>query len=113
MNMRRWRIVGLIASAAALILCWAIFARYNDPSAPLRFSRFEPCFGFGKADEVAATRAFLLEFPIGTPLANIVDFFVKASGRCYSFPERSDQLICTYAHRTYPFLPIFNTWSAV
>ena len=111
--MRRYRIVGLIASAAVLILCWVIFARFSDTSAPLRFSRFEPCCGFGEADEVAATKAFLREFPIGTPLANIVDFFAKAGGRCYSFPERPDDLICTYAHRTCPFAPIFNTWSAV
>jgi hypothetical protein len=79
----------------------------------LRFSQFEPCCGFGKADEAAATRAFLREFPPGTPLANVVEFFVKAGGRCFSLPDWPDQLICTYAHRMYPFLPIFSTWSAV
>jgi hypothetical protein len=105
----------IIALMTAIILVVVLLVWRHDPTAPVNFSQFEPVLGFGEADEVGATRAFLNEFPIGTSLTQINDFYVKAGGRCYTLPQdKPDQFICTYVHHTYPIplLPIFSTWAA-
>lgn len=82
-----------------------------------KFRRFEPFLGFGQFDEQGAQRAFLEEFPLGTPLDTFEIYFKEIGGRCFTLPrDAPGQLNCIYSHAKYwflPFPPIATTWFVI
>jgi hypothetical protein len=98
------------------LLCAAGCTRIaDDAQSAFRFEDHEAFLGFGKSDDEAAKRNFLVAFPIGTPLDRIDAFFDGIGGRCFELPrDKPGRLICGYAHpkfRMLSFLPLLSTWS--
>ncbi len=75
--MRRRHMITLTIAVAGAALALIPLVSRKDSKVAFRFEDFESFLNFRPADEIAATRAFQDQFPVGTQLEEIEAFFCR------------------------------------